>query len=113
MDDLTRAPAPRRTPRRVTKRKPAFYSVLDNREQWELDQLGEASLSQEMSLLRLRVAELLTASDTDWKEALRAIEVLVRMVRVQQGIPIQDSSAGDALADLGHRIERLFAEDGS
>jgi hypothetical protein len=72
--------------------------------------LAEPSLSQEMGLLRLRVAELLTAEEPDWKETLRAIEVLVRMARVQHALP-HDDGAAEALAEFGARIERLFAKE--
>lgn len=102
-------PIPARRPSR--RRRTRFYSVLDGREAWEIAQLSEPSLAQEMSILRIRVAELLTAEETDWKEALRAIEVLVRMVRVQQGVPIQDTTATDSLAELGRLVERLFRPD--
>ena len=85
--------------------------MLEDREAWELEELGAPSLTQEMGVLRVRVAQLLTADEPDWKETIRAIEVLVRLVRVQQGVATPETGAADALHALGREIERLFAED--
>lgn len=103
----TRTRRTRTTP--ANRRRTPFYSVLEDREAWELEELGEPSLAQEMGVLRVRVAQLLTADEPDWKETIRAIEVLVRLVRVQQGIAPPETGAAEALQALGHEIERLFA----
>ncbi len=70
--------------------------MLEDREAWELEELGEPSLAQEMGVLRVRVAQLLTADEPDWKETIRAIEVLVRLVRVQQGFTPPETDATGA-----------------
>ena len=96
-----------RKPRRRRPGQP-FYSVLDDREPWELQELAEPSLSQEIGTLRVRVAELLDEKEPDWKEALRMLEVLVRMVRIQQGMPAAETTGDDALLEFGRQVERLF-----
>ena len=82
--------------------------MLEDREPWELAELAEPSLSQEIGTLRVRVAELLEEKKPDWKEALRMLEVLVRMVRIQQGLPAAETTGDDALAEFGRQVERLF-----
>ncbi len=98
-------------PQPPPERKPRFYSALAGYDDWELEWLAEPSLAQEMGLLRLRVAEMLTDSRADWRLTLRSIEVLVRMARVQQGLPPNEEGAPDPLAGLAQTIERLFAPE--
>jgi hypothetical protein len=96
----------------VEGRTPRFYSALDHHDDRELSRLAEPSLAQEMGLLRLRVAEMLTDDESDWRLTLRSLEVLVRMAIVQQGISPHEDGAADALARLGTDIKRLFKPKG-
>ena len=104
----TRTRRSRTTPGAGRRSRTPFYSVLEDREAWELEELGAPSLAQEMGVLRVRVAQLLTADEPDWKETIRAIEVLVRLVRVQQGLATPETGAAEALKALGDEIERIF-----
>lgn len=63
-----------------------------------------------MGLLRLRVAEMLTDSRADWRLTLRSIEVLVRMARVQQGLPPTEDGP-DSLAAFAETIANMFREE--
>ena len=103
-------PKQARSPKRRRRRDTPFYSVLDDREAWELAQLADPSLSPEIGVLRLRVADLLIRPETDWKEILRAIEVLARMVRIQQGLPVNQGADNEALREFGRQVERMFKE---
>lgn len=85
--------------------------MLEDREQWELDRLADPSLAQEIGLLRVRVAELLTRPEPDWKETLRAIEVLARMVRIQQGLPGQEPASAETVREFGRHLEQLLRGD--
>ena len=105
------SPPVKRGPGRPRRQARFSYDPLDLRSPEVLRRLGERSLVREISLLRLRIAELQSGPDPDWDQTLRTLGVLVRLLRAEQVNPETDSESLDALREFGRQVERAFAPD--
>jgi hypothetical protein len=77
--ESTPARARRRRGRRP--RAETLYAILASRRQTDLAHLADHSLSRELSILRIRLAELVATPDVDWRETLKTIEACPALVR--------------------------------
>src|SRR5438128_1289796 len=73
-----------------------------------IKRLGDRSLTKELALLCLRLADLQADPDPDWEQTLRTLGVFVRLLRAEQSNPETDSEGLETLREFGRQVEETF-----
>lgn len=97
-------PGSRPKRRRLPRRYRPFVGHPGDAEQ----RLGRLDLTNELAVMRVRLAELLDAGDTDWLSVVRAVDSINRLARAQVLMPATSGGGsletvqafGDYLHDL-------------